>query len=290
MLGRAALPMIVLALTGGRLFAQVPPEERIPVRDPDRLEALGFPRDASNVYVWSKAEPAGFRADDIEVAETWGTGVGYSTVYGYQMQAQSKYSDIARGYPSGSLDTFCGDPTGGAHAFAQIQVPEGASLGTFRFWAFDSDPVQDLWFRVWETCQPYGYDPPTTTLIAENQTLAAIGNIPGSKSLNNLTVNNRVCAYTVDVDFAGPPGEDCVGIALRVRKLQVSWTRQVSPAPATASFADVPTSHPFFPYVEALVKSGVTGGCGSGNYCPDSPLTRGQMAVFLAKALGLQWP
>ena len=24
--------------------------------------------------------------------------------------------------------------------------------------------------------------------------------------------------------------------------------------------------------------------------CPDAPLTRGQMAVFLAKALGLQWP
>lgn len=154
MLGRAALPMIVLALTGGRLFAQVPPEERIPVRDPDRLEALGFPRDASNVYVWSKAEPAGFRADDIEVAETWGTGVGYSTVYGYQMQAQSKYSDIARGYPSGSLDTFCGDPTGGAHAFAQIQVPEGASLGTFRFWPSTRIPSRTCGFECGRRANP----------------------------------------------------------------------------------------------------------------------------------------
>jgi hypothetical protein len=64
---------------------------------------------------------------------------------------------------------------------------------------------------------------------------------------------------------------------------------QVSPAPPTADFADVPTSHPFFQFVEALYSSGVTAGCGSGNYCPDAPLTRGQMAVFLAKALGLQW-
>lgn len=39
-----------------------------------------------------------------------------------------------------------------------------------------------------------------------------------------------------------------------------------------------------------LVASGITAGCGSGNYCPDAPLTQGQMAVFLAKALGLQWP
>ena len=65
---------------------------------------------------------------------------------------------------------------------------------------------------------------------------------------------------------------------------------QVSPAPVAAAFADVPTSHPFYQFVEALYASGITGGCGNGNYCPDAPLTRGQMAVFLAKALGLQWP
>lgn len=61
----------------------------------------------------------------------------------------------------------------------------------------------------------------------------------------------------------------------------------VSPAPPTATFNDVPTNHPFFKYIEALAASGITGGCGSGNYCPDNPVTRGQMAVFLAKALGL---
>lgn len=70
----------------------------------------------------------------------------------------------------------------------------------------------------------------------------------------------------------------------------VHWRRTVSPAPAAASFGDVPTTHPFFRFVEALVAAGVTGGCGGGNYCPDTPITRGQMAVFLANALGLHWP
>ncbi len=69
----------------------------------------------------------------------------------------------------------------------------------------------------------------------------------------------------------------------------VGYQLQVSPAPATATFGDVPTDHPFFQYVQALVASGITAGCGSGNYCPDNPLTRGQMAVFLAKALGLYY-
>jgi hypothetical protein len=36
------------------------------------------------------------------------------------------------------------------------------------------------------------------------------------------------------------------------------------------------------------VASGITAGCGGGNYCPDAP-TRRQMAIFLAKALGLHW-
>jgi len=72
--------------------------------------------------------------------------------------------------------------------------------------------------------------------------------------------------------------------------VEIWWRRQVSPAPDTARFNDVPTSHPFFQYVEALAASGITGGCGSGNYCPDAPVTRGQMAVFLSKALGLHWP
>jgi hypothetical protein len=72
--------------------------------------------------------------------------------------------------------------------------------------------------------------------------------------------------------------------------VEIWWKRSVSPAPATATFGDVPTSHPFFQFIEALAASGITGGCGSGNYCPDAPLTRGQMAVFLSKALGLHWP
>jgi hypothetical protein len=70
----------------------------------------------------------------------------------------------------------------------------------------------------------------------------------------------------------------------------VRWRRSVSPAPDSATFGDVPTDHPFFQFVEALAASGITAGCGTGIYCPDDPLTRGQMAVFLAKALGLHWP
>jgi hypothetical protein len=56
----------------------------------------------------------------------------------------------------------------------------------------------------------------------------------------------------------------------------------VSPAPAVASFRDVPTSHPFFRFIEALKASGIAGDCQLSPplYCPDQAVTRGQMAVF----------
>ena len=77
---------------------------------------------------------------------------------------------------------------------------------------------------------------------------------------------------------------------VKFNNAQVYYHRVVSPAPVTATFADVPTSDFGFQYVEALSASGITGGCGGSNYCPDSPVTRRQMAIFLAKALGLHWP
>lgn len=72
--------------------------------------------------------------------------------------------------------------------------------------------------------------------------------------------------------------------------VEVWWHRTVSPAPASASFVDVPTTSPIFPFVEALKASGITAGCDATHYCPNNALTRGQMAVFLATALGLHWP
>jgi hypothetical protein len=76
----------------------------------------------------------------------------------------------------------------------------------------------------------------------------------------------------------------------KFNNVEVGIERRVSPAPATATFNDVPVSDPAFQYVEALASSSITGGCGGGNYCPDNFVTRRQMAVFLAKALGLHWP
>jgi hypothetical protein len=54
---------------------------------------------------------------------------------------------------------------------------------------------------------------------------------------------------------------------------------------ATPMFNDVPASNPSCKYVEELARRGVVSGCGGGNYCPTSAVTRDQMAVFVLRTL-----
>jgi uncharacterized repeat protein (TIGR03803 family) len=51
-----------------------------------------------------------------------------------------------------------------------------------------------------------------------------------------------------------------------------------------ADFLDVPQGDLFHDFVEKVFRNGITAGCGGGNYCRDSSVTRAQMAVFLLKS------
>jgi hypothetical protein len=68
--------------------------------------------------------------------------------------------------------------------------------------------------------------------------------------------------------------------SIRRGPVRVGYRLQVSPAPAFATFDDVPSIHPFFPFIEALVAAGITTGCNvtPPRFCPDDVVTRKQMA------------
>jgi exo-beta-1,3-glucanase (GH17 family) len=57
------------------------------------------------------------------------------------------------------------------------------------------------------------------------------------------------------------------------------------PTPASQRFADVPPSNIFYAFIEQMAVRQITLGCGGGNYCPTSLVTREQMAAFLIRAL-----
>jgi S-layer homology domain len=51
------------------------------------------------------------------------------------------------------------------------------------------------------------------------------------------------------------------------------------------TFSDVSLSYWAIQYIERLYAAGITGGCGGGTYCPESSVTRAQMAVFLERGI-----
>jgi S-layer homology domain len=91
---------------------------------------------------------------------------------------------------------------------------------------------------------------------------------------------SRGYARFLDVEIPASPNLQFFGW------VEVWWRRTVVNLTFTP-FNDVPPTDPGYDFIGALADSGITAGCGGGKYCPDAPLTRRQMAVFLAKALGL---
>jgi Tol biopolymer transport system component len=65
----------------------------------------------------------------------------------------------------------------------------------------------------------------------------------------------------------------------------MNFQEDFTPPPATGVFEDVP-SYYATPWIEQLYHDGVTGGCSLVplKYCPNSNVTRGQMAIFLLRA------
>lgn len=130
--------------------------------------------------------------------------------------------------------------------------------------------------RYGEACTILAPYTGTTGCGTDTVDVSAAGHVVDNGPNGNLLV---IRLATINTD-----GTDSIAGAV------IAYQLQVSPAPVSATFPDVPTGDFAFKYVEALVASGITGGCGGGLYCPDSPVTRRQMAIFIAKALGLHFP
>ena len=161
---------------------------------------------------------------------------------------------------------------------APVHLPEGALWTSIEVQGcnFDMGPTIYFYLEV-----QYKTGPQTSQLIGALP--VNWGCTTTTFSWTPLTIDNANYYYTLRAAF------DITGSTLILSSARIGYKLQVSPPPGTATFTDVPTTHLFYQYIEALAAAGITSGCGGGNFCPDATVTRGQMAVFLAKALGLHW-
>lgn len=218
---------------------------------------------------------------------------GFSSLLGSHLHGLSVNDSILwKGWNSGD-DVACSTTsTATAASGAFLDIPAGARLEFLRWWAKDTSADEDLVVELRQRCQEPAEDTPSDSGITFGGTTDASGYQHGSLSLASSSVDadTRNCVYYIVVRFCTTAACDCVGNAVAFMKARLQWRRQVSPAPQSSSYSDVPTNHAYFQHIEALKASGITGGCGAGKFCPDAPVTRAQLAYFMSKALGLHWP
>jgi hypothetical protein len=185
------------------------------------------------------------------------------------------------GYQSGSF--LYSRTAGDAFLVAEVQLPNGSqALGTELEGCDDSATAgQDMSTWLISCPRPAG----TCVLHAGGGTVGQTGCVTNFTAFPApVIINNETNTYFIQMNLQAATSVN------RFRAVRVRYQLRVSPAPATATFTDVPVGHSQHRFVEALVAAGITGGCGGGLYCPDSAVTRGQMAVFLSVALGLHFP
>lgn len=252
------------------------------VTNPEELRAMGESPDAANVWKL----PGTGRTDDTHAKAEFGTTERTHTpIAAKAFQGRESDFEYTQGSNSGIQ---CASTSPEEFADAQISLPHGASLDGVRWWVNNSSADQDAVLFVFERCYPdFNSADVTTTQLASSTISASAGNATDFVSTGDRRIDHTSCHYLARVRFTSALGSCDEQVELQ--KLRLQWFRDLGPAPATATFSDVSTGHPFFQHVENLVASGITAGCGGGNYCPGDPLTRGQMAVFLSKALGLYW-
>jgi hypothetical protein len=183
-----------------------------------------------------------------------------------------------------------------------VELPIGAKVIQVQFTALDQITTGrlDMEFQAYESAfdnssSPYthsfgvittgqaempGYGTLVLDLSASPVVIRCWEDLNGDSIQNYVSYNIVVTAY----------GSGLSTWAMGMFGVTFVWERTISPAPATATFPDVPTTMWAFQYVEALVASGITEGMPDGLYHPYDPVTRAQLATFLSRALGLHWP
>jgi S-layer homology domain len=157
-----------------------------------------------------------------------------------------------------------------------INLPSGAILSGVRAYYYDNH-AGNIEVFIWRKTMPSA-----RSLLGS----AASSGTPGYGSLYlslSHTIRNGDGNYVIYV------GASTGTSALRVAGVRLFWRRQMRTG-LSHPFNDIGgLSSEFQNAIAALYQSGITTGTTPTTYSPFSPVNRGQMATFLARALGLHW-
>jgi hypothetical protein len=207
-----------------------------------------------------------------------------SEVFGWDFQPGA--STTTTGFTIIGAGVALRTTTGGTgELVGPVHLPTGVVIDFIELDACDASVTNDGNVGLYQLADPFT-GPGGATLLTSVSTSGSSGcafyqSAPGL----GVTVDNLNNEYELNTLW---PSDANLGL----RGVKIYYKLQVSPAPGTATFVDVPTTDFAFQFVEAFNAAGVTVGCNASPpmFCPDNNVTRREMAVFFAKAIGLNWP
>ena len=92
------------------------------------------------------------------------------------------------------------------------------------------------------------------------------------------------CATTPNLLYCPSTNVDRATMAVFLLKSRHGASYAPPAVGASTGFNDVPTTYWAAAWIKQLAAEGITSGCGNGNYCPTTQVTRAQMAIFLLRS------
>lgn len=217
-------------------------------------------------------------APDITPKAYGTTATTVVKIHGTAFRSQSSGDKLDAYWDTGITFRSAGDVAYMLHA--PVQLPAGALVTQVGFDGYDVDPTLNINWGIYWVSQS---NADTTGHIAWYSSSYSGGAFNTTADITQHTVDSG--KYYFALVQLPKLGQD-----LAIKGMRITYKLQVSPAPVTASFTDVPVGHWAFQYVEAMKASGITTGTSPTTFSPDGAVTRAQLAVFLSRALGLHYP
>ncbi|MCL4274909.1 MAG: S-layer homology domain-containing protein [Anaerolineales bacterium] len=196
----------------------------------------------------------------------------------------SEFIDPETGCPFDEGDYFRSDYNDGLPPDAidtkAVSVADGLTIGIHQIWVYvDATCINQ---ESIETNNVYG---PVNVTVGVN----TFQDVPTTHSAWQWV--ERLYSAGITGGCATSPLKYCPNNAVTRAQMAVFLLRGIHGSSHTppavggsTGFSDVPVTHPFAAWIKQLAADGITGGCGAGIYCPNNPVTRAQMAIFLLRA------